>query len=407
MPRLAFPLGKAGRGYAVAAHLDHDVIIAGAGIVGAAIAHHLAVAGLRVAVLDQTGPAAAASGASDGAVSVASKKSGVMARLATASLLYTRDLAVAGPLCQAFQPRPAHIFGKGMAELAALDALIAKLAHLAGPVRVVADGGPGLLPGLGCGVDRLVTLEGEGHMPGHKAVRAYLATPGIIPIWPARLLGFDVTGDAVTLQLADRSLRAGKLVLALGVDSAELLPGLPVVPRAGQLIVTDRGPVGTQPGALNGALTAAAYLVAKTSDSQAVPLSPLVLDPLGTGQFLIGSSREDHGDSGRVDFQTLHALLSRAVSVWPALRDRRIIRAFAGVRAAVADGLPIVGTLPGAERVMVATGFEGDGICLSALIGREAARLLRDLPATPEVAADLAALSPARFRPQAQVEGAA
>ncbi|MFZ1681898.1 MAG: FAD-dependent oxidoreductase, partial [Rhizobiaceae bacterium] len=53
-----------------------DVVVVGAGIVGASIAHHLARRGLAVTVIDRIGPAAAASGASDGAVSVASKRPG-------------------------------------------------------------------------------------------------------------------------------------------------------------------------------------------------------------------------------------------------------------------------------------------------------------------------------------------
>ncbi|MDP2737527.1 MAG: FAD-dependent oxidoreductase [Pseudorhodobacter sp.] len=387
----------------MAQRLDHDVIIAGAGIVGAAIAYHLAVAGLRVAVVDATGPAAAASGASDGAVSVASKKPGTMARLATASLLHTRDLAAGGPLQGAYESRPAHIFGTGATELAAMDALCQKLSALAGPVRVIGDGGRDQLPGLGPGVERLVTLDGEGHMPGHKAVRAYLATPGITPIWPATVLGFKGDDHGVTLRLADRRLRAGRLVIATGVSSADLIPGLPILPRSGQLLVTDRGPLGE----LSGALTAAAYLVAKTAETAVVPLSPVILDPLATGQYLIGSSRENHGDMTHVDFATLRAILGRAVTVWPALRNRRVIRAFAGVRAAVPDGLPIVGPLAGDPRVLVATGFEGDGICLSALIGREVALMLRGIATDPALAADLGCLAPARFAPTVRIEGAA
>ncbi|MGA1315421.1 MAG: FAD-dependent oxidoreductase, partial [Rubrivivax sp.] len=46
-----------------------DVVVAGAGVVGASVAWHAARRGMRVAVLDAVGPAAAASGASDGAVS--------------------------------------------------------------------------------------------------------------------------------------------------------------------------------------------------------------------------------------------------------------------------------------------------------------------------------------------------
>ncbi len=371
----------------------YDVVIAGAGIVGASVAWHLAAGGARVAVVDAVGPAAAASGASDGAVSVASKKPGPLARLASASLVYTRDLAAGGVLAGAFHARPSFVFGQGAAELAALDALVSKLHAISGPVHVTGDGPAAQLPCLGPGVERLITLEGEGHMPGHKAVRAYLSAPGITPIWPAPIQGFDIDDAGVTLHLPDRRLRAGHLVAALGTRTTDLFPRLPILPRAGQLFVTDRG----VPDLLPGSLTAAAYLVAKTEASDAVPLPPVVVDPLTTGQFLIGSSREPHADPNRVDFATLRQLMARAVSALPALAERRIIRAFAGIRAAVADSLPVVGPLPGESRVTLATGFEGDGICLSALMGRELARMVRGLPLTQGIAADLALLSPARF----------
>jgi len=377
-------------------HLDHDVAIAGAGIIGASIAWHLAQAGLRVVVIDALGPAAAASGASDGAVSVASKKPGPLARLASTSLIYTRDLAAQGLLAKAFHARPSFVFGQGEAELAALDALIEKLVQIGGPVQVTGDGGADLLPGLGSDVERLVALTGEGHMPGHMAVRAYLATPGITPLWPARVQSIETDEAGVTMDLGAKRLRVGHLVAALGTSTQAVFPYLPVQPRAGQLFVTDRGPL----SALPGSLTAAAYLVAKTKTAEIVPLPPVVIDPLQTGQFLIGSSREDHGDPNRVDFVTMKYLMQRAVDAFPALSDRRIIRAFAGIRAATPDNLPIVGTLQGEPRITIATGFEGDGICLSALMGREVAHLVRGLPPTDAIAADLAILSPNRFTRQ-------
>ena len=127
---------------------NYDVAIAGAGIVGASVAWHLAKAGLRVVVIDQTGPAAAASGASDGAISVASKVQGPIARLASASLLYTEELARAGLLLKAFKRRPSYIFATSVEEITALDNLIVKLQALAGPVRVVSDGSAKMLTGL-------------------------------------------------------------------------------------------------------------------------------------------------------------------------------------------------------------------------------------------------------------------
>lgn len=379
-----------------------DVLIAGAGIVGASVAWHLATAGLSVAVIDAIGPAAAASGASDGAVSVASKKPGLMARLASEALVYTRSLAKEGPLLGAFHARPSYVFGSGAVEISALDALVSKLGDLAGPVRVTADGPARLLPGLSETVDRLVVLDGEGHMPGHKAVRAYLSHPGITKIWPAPIRALVADSRGVTLDLGQRQLCGSTLVAALGTATPTLFPALPILPRAGQLIVTDRGPL----DALQGSLTAAAYLVAKTGSAAPLPLPPVVIDPLRSGQYLIGSTRESHGRTDQVDFATLKLLLSRASQIWPALLDRRVIRTFAGVRAAVRDGLPIVGALPGQPRILMATGFEGDGICLSALIGREVALQVQGLASQSPWSADLAALSPARFENSAQ-KGAA
>ncbi len=380
---------------------EFDVAVIGAGIVGAAIACHLSGRGLKVAVIDRTGAAAAASGASDGAVSVASKRPGALARLALESLAYTAELArPGGMLSGIFHLRPSYFFSTGEAESRALDALVEKLGALDGRVRVVADApAQRLLPAIGAEAERIVEIAGEGHMLGYMAVHAYLASSTARPFWPARVVAFADRGDAVRLTLERpggerREIVAGWLVVAAGVDSAQLLPDLPVQPRAGHLIVTDRAGSGLPPGLL----TAATYLAQKTTGNLAEPRQPVVIDPLASGQYLIGSSREDHGDPARLDLDTIGALLRRAASVWPALSRQRVIRSFVGIRAATADGLPILGALPGRPRIIVATGFEGDGICLSALAGRTVAGwIMGDAATGVKLEADLAALSPARF----------
>jgi glycine/D-amino acid oxidase-like deaminating enzyme len=373
---------------------EFDVAVLGAGIVGAATAWHLGQRGARVVVLDATGPAAAASGASDGAVSVASKKPGVLARLATEALLYTRILAQDGPLARQFHARPSWYFATNDAELEALDALRAKLQMLDGPVRIGQDGGADLLAGLGASVRRLVEIRGEGHMTGYGAVRAYLDDPRIARRWPAAITAIAPDDTGVTLAVArGKELRVGRVVVALGVSTPALFPDLPVHPLAGHLVITDRG----QPGALAGALTAGSYLIAKTETGTESGERPVVIDPLMTGQMLIGSSRVPEADAARMDFTTILHLVRRAAAIWPALTERRVIRAFVGVRAAVQDGLPIVGPINQSGRVVMATGFEGDGICLSSLIGREVAAMALGLAPTPALDRDLAALSPTRF----------
>lgn len=375
-------------------HTEFDVAVLGAGIVGAATAWHLAQQGARVIVIDATGPAAAASGASDGAVSVASKKPGVLARLATESLLYTRIMAKNGPLAGQFHARPSWYFATNDVELEALDALRAKLLALDGPVRIGQDGGPDLLAGVGASVRRLVEIRGEGHMTGYSAVRAYLDDRRIARRWPAAITDIDPDTTGVTLSLAGGDdLRVGRVVVALGVSTPMLFPEMPVRPLSGHLIITDK----PQSGALAGALTAGAYLIAKTSSGTGSSERPVVIDPLITGQMLIGSSRVPEADAARMDFTTILHLVRQAAAIWPALSERRIIRTFVGVRAAVQDGLPIVGPMDHRGRVVMATGFEGDGICLSSLIGREVAAMVLGLAPTPALDRELAALSPTRF----------
>lgn len=373
---------------------SYDLVIAGAGIVGASTAWHAVQLGLRVAVIDAKGPAAAASGASDGAVSVASKRPGLMADLAGASLLYTGQLAQpANILSGIFHPRPTYLFARSEPEAQALDRLIAVLRDQASPVSLVRDGAPAdaTVRGLGSVVSRVVELTGEGHMLGYLATLAYLKAAGCTTMWPAALASFETGQESIRVETSLGELHCSRLVLAAGTGTGALLPDLPLVPRSGQLIVTERS--ASPADILPGPLTSAAYLLDKTRNGAGAAGTPVVIDPLETGQLLIGSSRQDHGTERSTDVHTVRRILRSAVDCLPQIAERRILRVFSGVRAATSDGLPIVGALKDRPGVYCATGFEGDGICLSALIGREVAALV----ATGKTTVDLSPLSPSRF----------
>jgi len=151
---------------------EFDLVVVGAGIVGASVTWHAAQRGLRVAVVDGIGPAAGASGASDGAVSVASKREGILADVAYESLGYCKELAKRnGPLAGIFQVRPSYFVATDEAEEGALDALAVKLQTLGNEVKVVADlpNHKAVALGFGSEVRRLLKLDGEGHMLGYGA----------------------------------------------------------------------------------------------------------------------------------------------------------------------------------------------------------------------------------------------
>ena len=121
-----------------------------------------------------------------------------------------------------------------------------------------------------------------------------------------------------------------------------------------------------------------------------------MIDPLVTGQFLIGGTREDFGKRETNDIDAVARILTDAVALVPGLAGVRLLRSFAGVRTAVIDGLPLVGRIGGLENGFVATGFEGDGICLGPVTGKSIAQLI----CGEEPDLDLSSFDPARFTGQ-------
>ena len=86
-------------------------------------------------------------------------------------------------------------------------------------------------------------------------------------------------------------------------------------------------------------------------------------------------------------------LLREAFAAAPGLVGCRFLRAWAGLRPATADGLPVVGPWPGAPGLFVATGHFRSGILLTPVT----ARLIRDHVVDGRSALPGAALLPDRL----------
>jgi glycine oxidase len=169
---------------------------------------------------------------------------------------------------------------------------------------------------------------------------------------------------------------AGAVVLAGGSWTAAMARSLganiPVRPVRGQMLSL-RGP--TQP--LRHVIWGAnGYLV-----------------PREDGQTFVGATVEEAGYRKVTTLAAQRLLRRVAMELVPTLRGATQLRAWAGLRPASSDGLPIMGLLPGWSNAWVSTGHFRNGILLAAISGQLVAHSV--LAGKPD--AILAPFSPTRF----------
>jgi glycine/D-amino acid oxidase-like deaminating enzyme len=366
---------------------NYDIIIVGAGIVGAACALECARGGLRALVLDRGCIGGGTTAAGMGHVVVMDDSE---AQFALTS--YSRQL---WQELRPQLPREVEFDACGTLWVAADDEEMAEVHrkrtfYEQRGVRVevlngagVAKAEPNLRPGMAgglCVVDDAV-------------IYPPCAAQFLLEL--AQQVGAELrTGVAVKsllpeggVELADGTrIAAGRSVSATGPWSPELTPGLPVRKRKGHLVITDRAP-----GFVRHQLVELGYLKSAHSlgkDSVAFNIQPRI-----TGQMLIGSSRQFDADDSAVDQPLLNRMLQRALEYLPGLGELSAIRTWTGHRAATPDKLPIIGPSIVSDRIWLATGHEGLGITTSLGTGR----LLADLLLARPTAIPAAPFAPSRF----------
>ena len=167
-----------------------------------------------------------------------------------------------------------------------------------------------------------------------------------------------------TARLADgTTLIADFIINAAGHSAQKLTPGIQIQPRKGHLVITDR-----YPGMVKHQLVELGYLKSAHSlDSDSVAFN---IQPRKTGQLLIGSSRQFAVEHGEVDSEILSRMLHRAFEYISELSSLSAIRVWTGFRPATPDNLPLIGPWPEDPTVLLAAGHEGLGITTSLATGR-------------------------------------
>ncbi|MGH9513323.1 MAG: NAD(P)/FAD-dependent oxidoreductase [Terriglobales bacterium] len=165
-------------------------------------------------------------------------------------------------------------------------------------------------------------------------------------------------GNGRVLTKDGREFSACSIVNAAGVSSSGLMPELAIKERKGHLALTGRNP-----GFIRHQLVELGYL--KSANSISSDSVAFNVQPRKSGQILIGSSRQYDAESREAEPEMLKRMLRRAHEYMPGLAELSTIRAWAGFRAATPDKLPLIGPWPGDSTLFLATGHEGLGITTS------------------------------------------
>ena len=328
-----------------------DVIVIGGGIVGAACAHGLAQAGRRVLVLDAR--RGGATGAGMGHLVTMDDNPAELA-LSQHSLILWRGLASRMPADCAYTPCGTLWIAADEEEMAAAEVKLARLTAQGVACKLI--GAKALAqaePALRTGLTGALKVSGDSVVYAPNVARWLLAEGGdLIHTEQAEVVAIGPG----TVRLADGSERhAPQILLANGIHATTLCPELPIRPKKGHLVITDR-----YPGQVHHQLVELGYVTsAHNSDGPSVAFN---LQPRSTGQLLIGSSRQFDTTDLAVEAAMVAQMLQRAASYIPGLADLNAIRCWTGLRAATPDGLPLLGRHPWREGLWLAVGHEGLGV---------------------------------------------
>ncbi|MFI5805923.1 NAD(P)/FAD-dependent oxidoreductase [Streptomyces sp. NPDC051561] len=345
-----------------------DVVVVGAGVVGAACAFYAARAGLSVAVVDRGPVAGGTTGAGEGNLLVSDKEPGPELDLALLSTGLWRALAEEFPQSIEYEAKGGLVVAAREAGLTALRAFAATQSAAGVTCEQVdrlADLEPHLAPGLAGGI----------HYPQDAQVQPALAAAHLLKASGAELfLGEEVRGVLRGAEGAIRGVRtprgdipAGAVVNAAGTWGGHLaeLAGvtLPVLPRRGFVLVTE-----PLPRVVRRKVYAADYVADVASGSAALQTSAVV-EGTAAGPVLIGASRERVGFDRSLSVEVLGRLAQQAGELFPVLREVRVMRTYHGFRPYLPDHLPAIGPDARAPGLWHACGHEGAGVGLAPATG--------------------------------------
>lgn len=365
--------------------MKQKVIVVGGGLIGTSTAYYLSKEGVDVTLVESQDIASGTSGACDKAIMMQSKAPGPVLELALKSAEIYKGLEEELEADLEYREGGGMILFETQSELEAIHSLVARQREAGLDVQLLSrDEARKRQPGL---ADHILGSTWWDYDAEVNPLLVSFAMARAAQRQGAKLrLGVKVTqllteGNRITgIECAGEKLYADQVVVATGVWTPPLLKSLdldvPIIPRKGQILVSERLPDFVNCNVLGGAYIAAKMAKKTSTSSDPIESVGLSLGQTRSGTLLIGGSREFAGYDLQTKAEISRAISKAATRVFPALEQVRILRTFAGLRPFTPDGKPILGPVEGWEGLFLAAGHEGDGVALSPITGKLLAQIV-------------------------------
>ena len=358
-----------------------DVIIIGAGVIGASIAYHLTRENIQAVVLDKKEIATGSSSACEGLLLLQSKKPGIHLDMALDSIRRVPALVQDLDHPIEYENKGGLVVIETEEELDAMQLFVEKQKKHSVDVSLLStEQARQKEPALS------ENIIGATFSPLDSQVNPILLTLGFLGAAQkagakvfanTAVRAIELTAGRVTAVNTDRGkIETSVVINAAGTFAPEIGAlinlTIPIKPRRGQILVTEA----TAP-VLKRCILSAMYIAAKFNPQIAEAGGVgFAVEQTSNGNILIGSTREFVGFDKHTTYEGIQNIASTILRVIPGLENLHVIRAFAGLRPYTPDGLPILGKVESIDGFIMAAGHEGDGITLAPVTGAMIAKLV-------------------------------
>jgi len=365
--------------------VSYKVIVAGGGLIGTSISYYLAKSGVEVTLIETKDIASGTSGACDRAIMLQSKKPGPTLDLAIESAALYEELEEELGMDLEYRKSGGMIIIETEEELKAMEDMVSLQQNSGIDVQLI-SGVEARERQSGLSEELLGSTWWE-HDAEVNPLKVSFAMAS-----SARKLGAEIKlgslvrnliterNRVIGVETTEEKIYADAVVIAMGVWSPQLLKPLgvdvPITPRQGQILVSERLPPFLHTGVLS-----ASYIANKLTKNENKETGNrfgvgLAIGQTHSGSLLIGGSRQFVGYTTETNPEVTKQIGEAAVRAFPQLANVRVIRTFAGLRPYTPDAKPILGPVNGVDGIYLAAGHEGDGVALAPITGKIMAQVV-------------------------------